>query len=104
MGLEREAAEPCDGPLLACLARDLLLGLGLLRDIAGNHEHGFDAVVVAAHGDCLDRERQPFAEEVEAAPLALQCGAVRRQRQLKHLVRNHPVQLGDQAAPEHVLV
>ena len=89
---------------MACLARDLLLGLGPVRDIAGDDEHGFDGVVVVAHGDRLDGEGQPFAEEVEATPLAQQCRTVRRERQLQHLVGNHPVQLGNQAAPEQVLV
>jgi hypothetical protein len=104
VGPEREAAELCDGLLLARVARDLLLGAGPLCDVAGDDEHGFHTFVFATHGDRLDGERQSLAEEVEATALALKCGAVGRERELQDLVGDHAVQLGHEAAPEQLLV
>ena len=101
VGLEREAAELCDGLLLARVARDLLLGAGPLRDVAGDDEHGLDGVVLAAHGDRLDGERQPLAEEVEATALALQARRGTSSSESSSTSSGTiAVQLGHQAAPE----
>ena len=75
VGLERKAAELCDGLLLARLARDLLLGLRPFGDIAGDDEHGFDGVVVIAHRDRLDENVSPSLRK--SKPLRSPCSAAR---------------------------
>ena len=102
--LEGEAAELGDCLLVAGVTGDLLCGVGQLRDVARDDEHRLHGVVIPAHGNRLNRERQAFAQELEAAALAVQRGAIGRERQIQDLGGDHRLEVGHQPALELVLL
>ena len=65
---------------------------------------GLDRAVLRADGHRLDGERQSVADELERAPLAVQRRPVVLEAELEHLVGDLGVELGHQAAAEHVRV
>ena len=82
-----------------------VLGVHPLGDVAHDDERGLDRTVhPCAIGHRLDRERQPFAGELERPPLARAARAIAVDRELEHVVGDLGVELRHLAAAEHVLV